>query len=69
MIATRAFFDGHRRVTEWRWEPWTVYGGFRCARVRWVLEREGWDQIVDVIAGELFASEASCSAACAAMNG
>lgn len=40
-----SYFDNGQLVTRWFWKLVTVYGGYRVARCRWVLDRnECWDE-------------------------
>lgn len=55
--------------TPWLIEPWCVYGGYRIARSRWVINREGdTDQEEEFLAPEVYPTEEACKAAILALG-
>lgn len=50
-------------------EPWTVFGGWRIARVRWVRTRdESWDQEEEFLGQTVYPTEEACRRAIAELG-
>lgn len=56
--------------TPWAWEAWTVFGGWRIARARWVLDRRTLDKDQEhhFMSDEVFPTREACEAAIPALR-
>lgn len=64
------WWEGGRRVTGWTYQAWTVHGGYRVCKARWVLTPEGWDQERGEFMHEVpFETQLQADAVAAALNG
>lgn len=48
------------RRDAWRLEAYPVFGGYRLARVRWVLTIEGWDEEFEFLAPVVWPTADEC---------